>query len=143
MSLTEAQEKEVRAAMEAYATAYKTKDFHAMMNIFSQNICGFGSGPDEEIRDHETFTKQIKRDMSQADVEAVEFTETQIHGEGTVAWVMTRSALTFTVPGSEKQTICGRSTMVLRNNGNRWVIEQIHFSVPYGGQSEGQSFPGA
>jgi len=143
MSLTEAQEKEVRAAMEAYATAYKTKDFHAMMNIFSQNICGFGSGPDEEIRDHETFVKQIQRDMSQADVEAVEFTGTQINGEGPVAWVMTHSAITFTIPGSEKQTIRGRSTMVLRKISDKWLIEQIHFSVPYGGQSEGQSFPGA
>jgi hypothetical protein len=51
--------------------------------------------------------------------------------------------MTFTVDGSKKETLCGRSTMVLRDTGNRWLIEQLHFSLPYGGQAEGQSFPNA
>ncbi|WFN37899.1 nuclear transport factor 2 family protein [Methanomicrobium antiquum] len=143
MSLTEAQKKEVRVAMEAYAAAYKTKDFDGMMNIFSPGICGFGSGPDEIIKNHESFARQIKRDMIQADVESVVFSETQINGEGKVAWVMTQSAIVFTVSGSEKQTVKGRSTMVLRNTDDKWLIEQIHFSMPYGRQAEGQSFPEA
>jgi hypothetical protein len=32
--------------------------------------------------------------------------------------------------------------MVLRNTGSRWLIEQLHFSLPYAEQAAGQSFPG-
>jgi uncharacterized protein (TIGR02246 family) len=143
MSLTESQKAEVLAVMDTYSTAFQENDFEGIMAIFSPEVRGFGSGADEDFIGHEALAKQFKRDMSQAAVNAVEFTETQIDGEGPVAWVMTLNAETFTVPGSETQTINGRSTMVLRNTGDRWLIEQIHFSVPSAEQSEGQSFPGA
>lgn len=143
MSLTEAQKSEVRATMDAYGTAYRTKDFRGMMAIFDPEICGYGSGPDEVIHDHRDFSRQIRRDMGQAMVLAVDFSDTTIHGDGRVAWVMTRTAITFTTGGSPVQTLNGRSTMVMKNTGRRWLIQQIHFSLPYGGQAEGQSFPGA
>jgi hypothetical protein len=56
---------------------------------------------------------------------------------------MTKSAISFTLAGKKMQTLQARSTMVMRNTGSRWQIEQIHFSLPYGGQQAGQSFPGA
>ena len=80
--------------------------------------------------------------MSQATILSVAFTERKIFGEGRVAWATSKSAITFTVDGKEKQTLYGRSTMVLADTGSRWVIEQLHFSMPFGGQSAGQSFPG-
>jgi len=143
MTLTEEQKTEVRAAMNQYATAYQKKDLAGFRAVFSPAVCGFGSGPDEVIENYAGFLRQITRDISQATVNAVEFSDTNIFGEGRIAWVMTRTAITFTVAGAKKQTLHGRSTMVLRNTGSRWLIEQIHFSMPYGGQSEGQSFPGA
>lgn len=143
MSLPEEQKEEIRKVLEIYSTAYQTKNFDGIMSIFSPEIHGFGSGADETFIGSGSLGRQFKRDMSQADVDSVKFTETRINGEGPVAWVMTLSAITFTVPGSEKQTIRGRSTMVLRKISDRWLIEQIHFSVPYSEQSEGQSFPGA
>ena len=143
MKLTPAQEAEVIATMEKYATAYRKKDIKALSALFSPEITGFGSGPDEIISDHTDFIRQIKRDMSQATILAVEFTDRKIFGDGRVAWATSKSAITFTVDGSAKQTLYGRSTMVLRNTGSRWVIEQLHFSMPYGEQAEGQSFPGA
>jgi uncharacterized protein (TIGR02246 family) len=142
MSLTEAQKAEVRATMNAYATAYRTRDFRGMMAIFAPDICGFGSGPDEVIGNHRDFIQQIRRDMSQATILAVDFSDTGIFGDGRVAWVMTRSAITFTTGGSPAQTLDGRSTMVMKNTGSRWLIQQIHFSMPFGGQEKGQSFPG-
>lgn len=143
MSLTETQKEEVLAVMDTYSTAFQENDFEGIMAIFSPEIRGFGSGADEVFIGHESLARQFKRDMSQADIEAVEFTETQINGEGPVAWVMTLNSVTFTLPGSGRETINGRSTMVLRNTGKKWLIEQIHFSVPFAEQSEGQSFPGA
>jgi ketosteroid isomerase-like protein len=143
MTLTDAQKADVRAVMEEYAGAYRTKDIRGMMEIFSSDICGFGSGPDEVIGDHRGFVRQIRRDMDQATILAVRFSDTQINGDGRVAWVRTRSSITFRAGGSPVQTLHGRSTMVMRHTGRRWLIGQIHFSLPFTGQSEGQSFPGA
>lgn len=143
MTLTDAQKAEVREAMQNYGTAYQKKDIKTLLAIFSPGISGFGSGPDEVILDREDFTRQIKRDLSQATIISVEFSGTKIFGEGRIAWVTSKSTLMFTIDGAKKQTMSGRSTMVLRNTGSRWVIEQVHFSMPYSGQSSGQSFPGA
>lgn len=143
MKLTPAQEAEVIATMNQYATAYQKKDVRTLSEIFSPDITGFGSGPDEVISNHNDFIRQIKRDISQADILAVEFTDRKIFGDGRVAWVTSKSSITFTIDGAAKQTLYGRSTMVLRGTGSRWVIEQLHFSMPFGGQSQGQSFPGA
>lgn len=142
MALSEAQIAEVIATMQEYATAYQKKDVKTLSAIFSPGISGFGSGPDEVISDHKDFVRQIQRDVSQATILSVEFTDRKICGDGRVAWATSKSAITFTIDGSKKQTLNGRSTMVLRNTGSRWLIEQLHFSLPYGEQSQGQSFPG-
>jgi len=143
MALTNAQEAEVKETMQQYVMAYRNKDVKGLLAVFSPGICGFGSGPDEVVHNLDDFIRQITRDMSQATVNAVDFSNTEIFGEGRVAWLMTETAITFTLPGVKKQTMHGRSTMVMRNTGSHWKIEQYHFSMPYGGQSSGQSFPGA
>lgn len=143
MALTKAQEAEIVATMEQYAVAYRKKDIQAFSAIFAPEISGFGSGADEVIRNHAGLIRQIRRDMSQADVHSVEFSDRLIFGDGRVAWATSKSTMTFSINGGAKQNLQGRSTMVLRNTGSRWVIAQLHFSLPFGGQSAGQSFPGA
>ena len=143
MTLTKAQEAEVTETIQAYATAYKKKDIMTLSALFSPDISGFGSGPDEVIANHSDFIRQIQRDMSQATILSVEFTDRKIFGDGRIAWATSKSAIAFAINGSKKQVLQGRSTMVLRNTGSRWLIEQLHFSMPYGEQSAGQSFPGA
>jgi len=143
MKLSESHEAEVRETMQNYGTAYRKKDIRALSALFSPEITGFGSGPDEVIADHAGFVRQMKRDMSQATVLSVTFSDRQIFGDGRVAWATSRSTITFTIDGKKKQVLHGRSTMVLQNTGSRWLIAQLHFSLPYGGQAAGQSFPGA
>ena len=143
MKLSPEQEAEIIKTMDRYATAYQKKDIGLFSEIFSPGITGFGSGPDEIITDHRGLISQIRRDVSQADILGVTFSERKIFGDGRVAWVTTNSSMMFTLDGRTKETLPGRMTMVLLNNGNRWLIEQLHFSLPWGGQSAGQSFPGA
>jgi ketosteroid isomerase-like protein len=143
MKLTAAQEAEVIGTIQRYATAYRQKDIRAMSALFSPTVSGFGSGPDEIIPDHDALIRQMRRDMSQATILSVEFPDRKIFGDGRVAWTSSKSTITFTIDGRTKQVMEGRSTIVLRNTGRRWLIEQLHFSMPYGGQSSGQSFPGA
>ena len=143
MKLTGSQEAEVIETMQQYGTAYQKKDLKALSALFSPGITGFGSGPDEVIADHASFILQMKRDISQATILSFEFSDRTISGDGRVAWATSKSTIAFTVDGSKKQVLQGRSTMVLRNTGSRWLIEQLHFSMPCDEQSAGQSFPGA
>ena len=143
MKLTAQQEKEIIETLQKYSTAYQKKDIRAFSSLFSREITGFGSGPDEVITDHPSFIRQMKRDISQATILSVEFPDRNIFGDGRIAWLTSTCIFTFTVDGSGKQILSGRSTMVLRNTGSRWLIEQVHFSLPSGEQSAGQSYPGA
>jgi len=143
MKLTEAQNTEIEETLHNYSMAYQKKDIKALLALFSYETSGFGSGLDEVVLGRKDFTRQMKRDLSQATSVSVEFPCPKIFGEGRVAWVTSGCNFIFTVEGKKKQTMNGRMTMVLRNTGSRWVIEQIHFSMPYIEQSPGQSFPGA
>ncbi len=142
MKLAEIQEAEVIGILQKYSAAYHNKDIKALSALFSPEISGFGSGPDEVIADYKDLVRQITRDISQADILSFEFFDRKIFGDGRVAWVTAKSTITFTINGT-RQVLDGRSTMVLRNTGSRWLIEQLHFSMPYREQAAGQSFPGA
>jgi len=143
MTLTDVQVTEVIATIQQYATAYRKKDIRALSALFAPGISGFGSGPDEVISNHDDFIQHTRRDMSQATLLSIEYPDLQVFGDGRVAWVTSGNTMTYTVDGKTRETLRGRVTMVLRNTGRRWVIEQLHFSMPYGEQSTGQSFPGA
>jgi len=129
--------------IQQYATAYRKKDIRALSALIAPEISGFGSGPDEVIANHEDYIRHTRRDMSQATLLSIEYPDQQIFGEGRVAWVTSKNTMIYTIDGKTKETLRGRVTMVLRNTGSRWVIEQLHFSMPYSEQSPGQSFPGA
>lgn len=141
MILTSAQEAEIITTMERYARAYQNKDIDTLSAIFSSDITGFGSGPDEIIGNHQEFIQHITRDMTQATILSVEFSNRKIFGEGSIAWATSQTTMEYTTDGRSKEIINGRSTMVLRNTGNGYIIEQLHFSLPCGEQSPGQSFP--
>lgn len=141
MKLAPDQEAEVIKTMERYAMAYQNKDIQTLSEIFSPDITGFGSGPDEIIGNHEDFIQHTKRDLTQATILLVKFTDRKIFGDNTIAWATSLTTMTFTIDGKTKQSIHGRSTMVLRNTGSGYIIEQLHFSLPCSGQSDGQSFP--
>jgi len=143
MTLTDVQAAEVIETIQQYATAYRKKDIRALSALVATGISGFGSGPDEVISNHDDFIQHTRRDMSQATLLSIEYPDQQIFGDGRVAWVTSGNTMTYTVDGKTRETLRGRVTMVLRNTGRRWVIEQLHFSMPYGEQSTGQSFPGA
>ena len=64
MTLSEAQKAEVIETMHNYGQAYQKKDVKALLAIFSPEISGFGSGPDEVVLGRKDFTRQMKRDLS-------------------------------------------------------------------------------
>ncbi|MDO9324856.1 MAG: nuclear transport factor 2 family protein [Methanoregula sp.] len=142
MTLTQEQKAEVKETLDRYCAAYQRKDPKALLELFSPDIHGFGAGPDEYFRNRKEYTPLLKRDLAQATSISLELPDLFISGNGPIAWVMSNCNCTFVAKGEEKQTMRVRMTMGLRNTGNRWLIEQLHLSVPNTGQAPGQSFSG-
>ncbi|PKL58357.1 MAG: DUF4440 domain-containing protein, partial [Methanomicrobiales archaeon HGW-Methanomicrobiales-5] len=103
-------------------------------------ISGYGAGLDEHFRNRKEYAPLLKRDLMQATSISLAFTDLTISGNGPVAWIMSGCNCTFATEGNDKQTMRVRMTLGLINTGSRWLIEQIHLSVPNTGQAPGQSF---
>jgi len=140
MTLTTAQQEEVRAALQAYAGAYAAKQPEKIRALVSKTISGFGSGPDEVVRDLAGFNEQVRRDLLQADTIALGFDILSLEGIMPFAWITAFCTFDLT-SGGKKLSLQGRMTTILRNTGSRWIFEQIHFSMPFSEQLPGQSYP--
>ncbi|PKL69600.1 MAG: DUF4440 domain-containing protein [Methanomicrobiales archaeon HGW-Methanomicrobiales-1] len=142
MTFTEEQKAEVSETLGRYCAAYQRKDLKALLALFSPDISGYGAGPDEHFRNRKEYAPLVKRDLMQATSIFLEFSDLEITGDGRTAWVMSGCNCTFGTVGNDKQTMRVRMTLGLRNTGSRWLITQLHLSVPNTGQAPGQSFSG-
>ncbi|MFA5415748.1 MAG: nuclear transport factor 2 family protein [Methanoregula sp.] len=139
MVLSLTQKQEITSVLFKYAEGYKKKDVRAMLDLCSQTITGFGSGIDEVYDGRQQVQEALTRDLKQADEISIRFSGTKCYGDPVVAWLS--SGCTFNaLVGNERMIMDGRMTAVLKNTGGRWLIEQIHFSMPFGGQEPGQSY---
>jgi ketosteroid isomerase-like protein len=142
MTLTEVQKVEVKETLGSYCAAYQRKDQKALLALFSPDICGYGAGQDEIFKNRKEYAPLLKRDLMQATFISLAFTDLDISGDGQIAWVMSGCNCTFVAEGYNKQTMRVRMTMGLINTGSRWLIGQLHLSVPNARQALGQSFSG-
>ena len=142
MALTSQQEAEICGMMDCYAEMYRTRNAKGLFSLFSPGICGYGSGPDEVVKDAAAMKAQVKRDLLQADSVRIQFDIQRVSGEMPVAWVMADCDFEVVVKGT---SLCmtGRMTAVLRNTGSRWLFEMVHFAVPAMEQAPGESYPGS
>lgn len=142
MALNRQQRDEVCGMMDRYAEMYRAKNLEGLLAICAPGICGFGSGPDEVVKNAAGMTLQAKRDFAQADSLRIRFDIQHVDGEMPVAWVMADCIFEVVVKG-QPLSMTGRMTAVLRNTGSRWLFEMVHFAVPAVGQAAGESYPGS
>lgn len=142
MALTSQQAAEICGMMDCYAEMYRSKNTIGLLSLFSPRICGYGSGPDEVVKDFAGMKAQVMRDLFQADAVRIMFENVHVAGEMPVAWVMADCLFEVVVKGS-RLAMTGRFTAVLKNTGSRWLFEMIHFSVPALTQAPGESYPGS
>jgi len=142
MTLSEVQKDEVKETLGRYCAAYRQKDLKALLALFSPDISGYGAGPDEHFRNRNEYAPLVQRDLVQATSITLEFTDLNIAGNGPDAWVMSGCTCIFAAEGTGRQMMRVRMTSGLINTGNRWLITQLHISVPNTGQAPGQSFSG-
>jgi len=132
----------IEETMRRYAEGYGSKDIDMIAGTLSPTVQGFGTGPDEVIRNREEALEHIRRDIDQCESVQVRMDDMRVSGTSPVAWLTAFCTFTVTA-GGETSTLAGRFTAVLRKADVRWLIEQIHYSLPAAGQEGGRSYPGA
>ena len=132
----------VTAAMDRYARAYSEKDLEGVLATTAEDFFGHGSGPDEEVYGKEQLRSQVERDLAQCDRVSMVIGPGHISGEGNVAWYAGNCTVEAIVDGQDMR-LEGRITAVLKKVGDQWLIAMSHFSMPFGAQEAGQSWPQA
>jgi ketosteroid isomerase-like protein len=132
----------VLRTLDAYAALYGERDLEGIVSLVEPDFQGFGSGPDERVTDALRFRDATSRDFAQAESARIVFSDRVCTVEGNVAWVMAGCRFTFTIDGKEG-VLDGRFTGVLRQHEGVWRLAQFHFSMPFGEQAAGSSWPSA
>jgi class 3 adenylate cyclase len=98
-----------------------------------------GTGADESRRGIAAIREQIMRDLGQADSLSWAFGPQEISAAGSVAWTSGDVSIRVCM-GGHTHEMPVRVTMVLEERGGRWLIQQMHVSLPNAAQAVGQSY---
>jgi ketosteroid isomerase-like protein len=133
---------EIMDVLEKYMEAYAEKNLDSLMDIVSQdeNTIFVGTGHDEWANGPKEIKKGFQRDLSQADSIKIEFHKLPISAEGKVAWTTTKMTMKVLTDG-EELILDGRLSAVFEKRNDKWVIVQLHYSLPVKEQEKGQSYP--
>ena len=132
----------VRRLLEDLGSAYEARDAERALSLFTDDIIFVGTGSDEIRLGHHQLKAQVERDLAEADqLRATVSDVTAIAGRhGDCAWFCAHLALDVVADG-EPFRMPMRVTGVAADDGDRWLFRQTHFSLPFGEQAEGRSFP--
>lgn len=98
-----------------------------------------GTGADEVRVGISAIREQIARDLEQSDSVAWSFGPQNISAAGSVAWTSGQVSIRVSMAG-ETHEVSVRLTTVLEQRGGRWLIQQMHVSMPNAAQPSGQSW---
>ncbi len=136
----------VMASLNKLFQAYKERDLKAITALLAPDpdLVVLGPGPDEEERVGwvagslglaETQT-QLERVWSQSEASSIEITWSAVSAAGSVAWVAAH--VTRHWKAGKEQSISGRLSAVLEKRKGRWLLLQLHLSLPYGLEFDGE-----
>ena len=125
-----------------YNEAYTKRDLDGVLTLFplDDDVIVIGTGGDERRVGLTKIKAQIERDFAQSESASIEITWHSVSVAGSVAWVAANCVARVMVSGQEI-SLPLRSTAVLEQRGDRWLIVQSHASIPATSQMEGESFP--
>lgn len=132
----------VDRTIDAYAALYERRDLDGLVSLLDPEARGFGTGADEVAANPQGFRQAVARDFTQSEAASIAFTDRRCSVSGDIAWVMGAAGFAFRMNGVD-DTLEGRFTAVLRRHEGVWRFAQFHFSVPFGAQVPGASWPEA
>jgi len=135
-------EAEVMDTINKFNEAYVSKDLDGALKFLAPDPDGvfIGTGLDEKRLGLEEVKRQLKRDFAQSDDLSWDSGWHTVSAAGKVAWVAGDLTLHAKI-GGRKITLPMRSTTVLEKRKGKWLVVQLHNSMPYLEQKARRSFP--
>lgn len=135
-------EAEVTAVLTRLSQAYTQRNSGDLLAVFAPDpdVVLIGTGVDEKRVGREEVKVQVERDWAQSERVVMELTPNVVSATGEVAWVSGDFTIKVT-SGGQEVTMPGRITAVLEKREGKWLIAQAHFSMPFGEQGAGESWP--
>ncbi|MFH1742677.1 MAG: nuclear transport factor 2 family protein [bacterium] len=132
----------VLAVMNEYYRAYADHDLEAVMSLFStgSGVVCYGTGADEKCVGLDSLKKLIQRDFKQSETVKITMPWISVSSAGNVAWLAADCHVKATTKDGEV-SIDSRLTGVFVKKDDKWLISQMHLSVPFSSQEPGHSFP--
>jgi ketosteroid isomerase-like protein len=142
MNADEQTTSDVKEVLIHFGESFSRRDMGSLSDLIAPDpdVTFIGTGVDEERVGISEIKEQIQRDWAQSESASIDWGRLSVSAQGTVAWVAANVRLKARVSGRE-MTLSGRITAVMDKRDGRWLIDQLHMSVPMAGQEEGHSFP--
>lgn len=135
---------EVTSTLKQMFDAYQKRDLTDMLAVVApdKDVLVIGSGADERSLGPEEFGKSAKRDWAQSEASSINLRDTKVAMAGGVAWFAADVTFQFTIE-RKRSELPGRLTGVMEKREGKWLLMQMHFSIPSSQQQQGQSWPQA
>jgi len=132
----------VMNVMNQLTEAYAKRDLDAVLALFAPDpdVVFIGTGGDEKRIGLTEIKAQFERDFAQSEALSMELGWSSVSAAGSVAWVAA-DAITHAKVKGQEISFPGRFTAVLEQRSGRWLLLQVHFSMPVREQAESESFP--
>ena len=132
--------REIEAAIEKFASAYKARQLQDLIGCFATDadVVLYGTGADEKRVGPEQVRVQVERDWAQTESIEMSFTWMLISAAGSVAWAALDGAFNI-LAGGQQMALPARVSLVLEKRGGKWLIVHAHFSTPAASQEPGSS----
>jgi ketosteroid isomerase-like protein len=132
---------EIQQVLDEFTGRYGAMDAEGVVALFAgDDAVVVGTGADEIRFGLDEIRSQVERDISQADEISVVLENQRINVAGDAAFVYSNGRFVGSV-GGETLELPVRWTAGLVHAEDGWQVMQCHFSVAYGEQAEGESFP--
>jgi diguanylate cyclase (GGDEF)-like protein len=130
------------AALERYLEAEARRDLPAMVAMLAPDVCAFGTGPDEVVRDAAELGDKLARQFAELTApmdSQLEILRTVELGADACA-IMAIITIRIALPAGA-ETMVVRLSFVMHRQPDGWRVVHLHASMPWTMQREGESFP--
>lgn len=121
-------ERQVRAVVERYNSAFTTKDLPALKSLLAPDIVLF----EHSVRNiglDDVWDNHLRPEVSEFDDAKAEFTDVRISAGTNMALVTRQYAIRATMKGKPIDAR-GNETMVWALRDGHWLVTHIHYSHP-------------
>jgi len=132
----------VMTVMNQFAEAFGKRNLVASLALLAPDpdVVFIGTGGDEKRIGLGDIKALFQRDFAQFEDASLKLACPSVSAAGSVAWVIADLILRAKTSGREI-SLQARSTAVLEQRRDRWLIVQLHASLPAAGQEKGEAFP--